>query len=114
VSGLDGISRLRHDRKGLLDHGELARQFFVGKNTRPAGTLEDLLSHAILDRGRLAGLWEFDTVTETIAWWPFIKKNKGLEKSAACMEQFVREQLDDAVVQSRQSGQPRSSHRGPA
>src|SRR5262249_33514158 len=81
VSGLDGISLLRRDLKGLLDAADLAREFFVEKKSRPAGTLDDLPSHAIVDRGRLVGLWEFDTATGSIAWWPFIKKDKDLEKS---------------------------------
>jgi hypothetical protein len=55
--------------------------------------LEDLASHAILDQGRLVGLWKFDTLTGSIAWWPFVKKNRDLEKAVARMEQFVREQL---------------------
>jgi len=85
VSSLDGIALLRNDLKGLVDAADLT----------PALS-KDLPSHAILDRGRLIGLWEFDTATSTIAWRTFIKKNRDLEKAVARAEQFVREQLGDA------------------
>jgi hypothetical protein len=96
VSSLDGISLLRRDLTGLLDSTDYTRELFLEKDTRPAGTLHDLPSHAILDRGRLAGLWEYDTATESIAWMPFIKRNKELEKAVARTEEYVRTELSDA------------------
>jgi hypothetical protein len=96
VSSLDGVSLLRRDLRALLDSADSARELFLEKDTRPAGTLQDLPSHAILDRGRLVGLWEYDTGTESIAWMTFIKKNKDLEKAVARSEEFVRAQLGDA------------------
>jgi hypothetical protein len=84
VSVLDGIGLLGSGLKDLLDQGDGARE---------PGLLP---SHAILDRGRLIGLWEYDTVTESIAWTAFIKKNKDLEKAVARTEEFVRTQLGDA------------------
>ena len=58
--------------------------------------LLDLPSHGIFDRGRLVGLWEYDTTNESIAWMPFIKKNKELEKTVARIEEYVRTELGDA------------------
>jgi hypothetical protein len=84
------------DLHAIMEPADLAREFFVEKDWRAASTLSYLPSHAILDCGRLVGLWEFDTATETIAWWPFIKKNKDLEKAVAHAEEFVREHLGDA------------------
>ena len=60
------------------------------------GSVADLPSHAIFDRGRVVGLWEYDTATESIAWLPFIPKNKQLEKAVARMEEYVRSDLGDA------------------
>jgi hypothetical protein len=96
VSCLDAISLLRRDLKGLLDAKDLDRQVFVEKSSKPLGGLADLPSHAILDRGRLVGLWEFDTSTGTIAWTSFIKKDKALQDAVARTEQYVRDQLGDA------------------
>jgi hypothetical protein len=55
-----------------------------------------LPGHAIVDRGRLMGRWEFDTDTGTIAWASFVPRDKALEKAVREMETFVREDLGDA------------------
>jgi hypothetical protein len=64
--------------------------------TKMVKLLPDLPSHAIVDRGRLVGLWEYDPATESIAWMPFIKKDKALAEAVTRTENFVREQLGDA------------------
>jgi Winged helix DNA-binding domain len=96
VSGLDSIALLRRDLKGLLEPKDLDRQVFVDKDTKPLGGLADLPSHAILDRGRVVGLWEYDTATDSIAWMTFVKKDKALQEAVARTEKYVREQLGDA------------------
>jgi hypothetical protein len=53
-------------------------------------------SHAIVDRGRLVGIWEYDQPTESIAWVSFIKKDKALQTAVARTEEFVRRELGDA------------------
>jgi hypothetical protein len=52
--------------------------------------------HAILDRGRMVGVWAYDTATESIAWRASIKRNKDLARAIARTEEFVRTQLGDA------------------
>jgi hypothetical protein len=96
VAGLDSIALLRRDLKGILDPKDLDRPVFVDKDTKPLGGLADLPSHAILDRGRVVGLWEYDTTTNSIAWMTFVKKDQALRESVARTEQYVREQLGDA------------------
>jgi Winged helix DNA-binding domain len=66
--------------------------------------------HAILDRGRIVGLWAYDTATESIAWRAFVEKNKDLEEAVAWTEEFVRAQLGDARSFSLDS--PRSRAKG--
>jgi hypothetical protein len=82
--------------KGLLDAKDLAREVFVERDSKPLGGLADLPSHAILDRGRVVGLWEYDTAAESIAWTPFGKKDRAMQEAVARTEQYVREQLGDA------------------
>ena len=96
VAGLDSIVLLRRDLKAILDAKDVERQVFVEKGTQPLGALADLPSHAILDRGRVVGLWEYDTSTQSIAWMAFVKKDKTLQEAVARTEQYVREQLGDA------------------
>ncbi|HTS48672.1 MAG TPA: crosslink repair DNA glycosylase YcaQ family protein [Bryobacteraceae bacterium] len=96
VSSIDAIALLRRTLKTMLDPKDAERQVFVDKGTKPLGTIADLPSHAILDRGRIVGLWEYDTTTQLIAWRAFIKKDKALEEAVARTEKYVREQLGDA------------------
>ena len=96
VASLDSIALLRRDLKGMLDPKDMDRQVFVERDTKPLGGLADLPSHAILDRGRVVGLWEYDTSTNSIAWMAFVKKDKALQEAVARAERYVREQLGDA------------------
>ena len=96
VAALDSIALLRRDLKGMLDPKDMDRQVFVDKGTKPLGGLADLPSHAILDRGRVVGLWEYDTSTHSIAWLAFVKKDRAMQEAVARTEQYVREQLGDA------------------
>jgi winged helix DNA-binding protein len=96
VAGLDSIALLRRDLIGLLDPKDTDRLVFVDKDTKPLGGLADLPSHAILDRGRVVGLWEYDMATNSIAWLAFVKKDQALQEAVARTEQYVREQLGDA------------------
>ena len=89
VGSLDSISLLRRDLPGLL--GEAAAATAILK-----GALTELPSHAILDRGELVGLWEFDLEANELVWASFVPKNRALEKAVADTEAFVREQLGDA------------------
>jgi winged helix DNA-binding protein len=88
VSSLDGISHLRRDVKGLVNDDD--------QIPASLGGLTDLPSHAIVDRGRLAGPWEYDTTTDTIAWMVFGKKDKAVEAAVKRTEEFIRGQLGDA------------------
>jgi hypothetical protein len=96
VGPIDSMLLLRRNLKGLLDPKDLTREVFLDKDTRQLGALSDLPSHAILDRGRIVGLWEYDTSSESIAWRAFVKKDKALEAAVARTEQYVHRQLGDA------------------
>jgi hypothetical protein len=66
------------------------------KSQISAGALADLSGHAIVDHGRLVGLWEYDLPTESIAWTSFGKKDKAIQEAVTRTENFAREQLGDA------------------
>lgn len=90
VSSLDGICHLRRDVAGLLAPQDVKRSVFCEKG------LMDLSSHAILDRGRLVGLWEYDMATGSIVWISFIPRNEALEEAVARTEGYIRSDLGDA------------------
>jgi hypothetical protein len=96
VSSLDAIHAHRRDVKGLLDRKDLDRQVSGEKIMVAAGGLSDLPNHAILDRGRLIGLWEYDQDTQKIVWSTFDVKDKALDAAVERTEGFIRDQLGDA------------------
>ena len=97
VSSLDSIAAARRDLTSLLDEKDRAREVLVDTKEKPLGGLADLPSHAILDRGRVVGLWEFDTERGRLAWGTFgVKKTKQLLGAIEETEAFVRDQLGDA------------------
>jgi hypothetical protein len=96
VSSIDGLSLFRREFKNLIDAADWNREAYGDKGPTKLGALRDLHSHAIFDRGRLVGLWEFDPEANSMVWASFIPKNKDLEKAVARTEEFVRAQLGDA------------------
>jgi len=97
VSRADGILLLRHDLKSLLAPEDLKKPAIdeKGRRIEVSGPL-DLPSHAILDRGRLVGLWEYDPESQSIAWTSFIPSNADLERAVRRMEEFIHSDLGDA------------------
>ena len=94
VSSLDPVSATRRDVATLLDDADRERATSLGGKT---SGLTDLPSHAILDRGRLIGLWEFDPDEGAIAWATFgTKRTPALEAAVAATEAYVRDDLGDA------------------
>ena len=96
VSSLDGITLLRRNLKDMLATEDAGRKVFADKSLEPLGGLADLPSHAILDRGRVIGLWEYDAEKESIVWATFGPRDKAVAAAVAETERFVREQLGDA------------------
>ena len=59
--------------------------------------------HAILDRGRLVGLWLYDPSTESIAWSSFVPRNRALEDAVKRTGDYVRAELGDMRSSSQDS-----------
>ncbi|MEP7344686.1 MAG: hypothetical protein ABI877_05450, partial [Gemmatimonadaceae bacterium] len=96
VSSLDPITANRRDLKSFIDPKDAARNVVNDSKTMTLGALADLPSHAILDRGRIIGLWEFDVNSGSIVWMTFGLRDKPLESAVKKTEGFVRDQLGDA------------------
>jgi hypothetical protein len=67
-----------------------------------------VVTSAIFDRGRVVGLWGYDTATESIVWTAVIKKNKDLEAAVARTQEYVRTQLGDVRVSPLDSPKSRA------
>jgi hypothetical protein len=97
VSSLDPITANRREILTLLDPADRERMVLVDSGERPLGGLVDLPSHAILDRGRLVGLWEYDAEAREIAWMTFDRRrDAALDAAVELTQAFVRDQLGDA------------------
>jgi hypothetical protein len=108
VSSLDGLSHLRRDVKGLVNAADMTRAVPGGKAGTALGGLSDFSSHAIVDRGRLVGLWEYDTEAQAVAWWPFVPAVRAMKAAVARTEAFVRDELGDARAFSLDSPKSRA------
>lgn len=106
VGSIDGVTLLKRNTKDLLDPDDASHRLFRDKAYRSG--LADLPSHGILDRGRLVGLWEYDTASDSIAWTAFVPKNKDLVKAVAETEEYVRSGLGDARAFSLDSPKSRT------
>ena len=97
VSSLDPITANRREMQSLIDDKDRERTVMVDAASKPVGGLADLPSHAILDRGQIIGLWEFDVTSGSIVWATFgRRKDKSLVAAVEETEAFVRDQLGDA------------------
>jgi hypothetical protein len=95
VSSLDGLALLHRDLKDMLVSADLDRKALNEKGACTLGSVAYLPSHAIVDRGRLIGLWEYDPANSSMVWVSFVE-DAGLRKAVRETEQFVRDQLGDA------------------
>ena len=96
LGSLDSLMLLRRDLQRLLDPVDLERRVVAEKGYAALGSLADLPSHAIVERGRVVGLWEYDTEAAGIAWSAFVPKSHTLQNAVAKTEAFIRDDLGDA------------------
>lgn len=109
VSSLDPITANRREMQSLIDAKDRERSVVVDAATRPLSTVVDLPSHAILDRGRIVGLWEYDVEASEIVWATFgRKRDKALDAAIEETQSFVRDQLGDARAFSLDSPKSRA------
>ena len=110
VSSLDPITANRREMQSLIDAKDRERSVVVDAASRPLSTVVDLPSHAILDRGRIVGLWEYDVEASEIVWATFgRKRDKALDAAIEETQSFVRDQLGDARAFSLDSPKSRAA-----
>ncbi len=108
VGSIDAIALHRRDVESLVDDADGGRPMMGEKGPQSVGGATDLVNHAILDRGRLIGLWEYDQPTGSIAWRSWIPASPELRAEVSRTERFVRDQLGDARSFSLDSPESRA------
>jgi hypothetical protein len=96
IGGIDSIVLLRRDPGILLDSKDVASAILTDPSRKAGSGLVDLPDHAILDRGRIIGLWEYDVDSQSIVYSTFGIRDKALENAVEETRSYVREQLSDA------------------
>ncbi len=120
LAAIDGIHLLHRDLPRLLDPADADRPTPGAKTGRSFGGGADPQTHVVVDRGRIVGLWEYDTTEQRIVHQLFVPADAALRDAVARTERFVRDQLGDArgfSLDSPKSRAPRiaalrSSHPG--
>ena len=95
VSSLDAMFLLRRNIATLVPAAALRQKVYGEKGMAELGGLADLSSNAILDRGSVIGLWEFDPETSALVWFTFAKPDPAVRNCIAKTEAYVRDQLGD-------------------
>jgi hypothetical protein len=96
VSALDSMFLLRRSLSELLTPQAAKARVYGDKEVVQLGALSDLSSNAILDRGAIVGLWEYDPEASSIVWTAFIEPDKALRDAVARTEAYICDQLGDA------------------
>jgi Winged helix DNA-binding domain len=96
LAGIDALILLRRDVPSLVDTADAALP--VPGEKLQVGGLSDLSDHAIVDRGRLIGLWQYEVDSGELVAWLFggAKPDSALREVIARTQAFVRDDLGDA------------------
>lgn len=95
LAGIDGIHLLHRDLARLLDPADAGRSQPGGRPGRTLGDDADPQTQVIVDRGRIVGLWEYDSVAAEIVHRLFVAPDAALRAAIERTEAFVRDQLGD-------------------
>lgn len=107
LSNLDGLLLFRREIGPLL--ADATQPLWTEKGPQAGNALVDLSNQAIVDRGRVVGLWDYDGLKGELVWTSFEPPDAALREEAARTEAWIREELGD--VRSFSLDSPES--RGP-
>lgn len=95
LNAIDGLFLLRRNVADHIEASDADREVLRSSGRTRIIGMQDLPSNAIVDRGRLVGLWEFEVSSKSIVYHSFIPMNDALEQEIRLSEAFVRDQLGD-------------------
>jgi len=93
---MDSMFLLRRNLSALLTSEASRQKVYGDKGVCELGSLSDLSSNAILDRGAIVGLWEYDPASGSLVWLTFSPPpDKAMRECASRTEAYIRDQLGD-------------------
>ena len=95
VANIDSHLLLRRDLNNLIDPADAQQQMVSDKGLKNIGGVQDLSNHAILDRGRVVGIWEFDSESQEIVWHSFVPIDESMREAVSRTEDYIRSNLGD-------------------
>lgn len=95
VASIDSVALLRRDAASLIDDADRHHPL-LAEAAGAGASLADLPHHAIVDRGRVIGLWDFDPEGGDIVWATFAEPSAPVRAVVAETESYVRDELGDA------------------
>ena len=95
LANLDGLFLHRREIQQLIEPEDQQRQVPIEKGTGALLKAQDLYNHAIIDRGRIVGLWEYEVSSASIAYALFVPMTDALEAEIKRTEDFIRNELGD-------------------
>ena len=104
IASLDSLVLLRRDVASLVDNPTRGGQRDVAGATLGSPDLQD---NAIVDRGAIVGLWEYDPAEQRIVWVTSTPPDENLRAAVLRAETFIRDELGDARSMSLDSPKAR-------
>ncbi len=95
ISSLDSLILHRRDASIHFDEADRGRTVPGERGLGALGT-QDLTANAIVDRGRIIGLWEYDPDIQQIVKMLFVPETATLKGNIERTEAFIRDELGDA------------------
>ncbi len=95
ISNLDGLFLHRRDVQTFVNPEDRDRQVPMEKGAGALLKAQDLHNHAIIDRGRIIGLWEYEVSSQSVVYALFVPMNAALKAEIERTEAFIRDELGD-------------------
>lgn len=96
VSSLDTILMGRRDLLSILAEEDRVRPAYQEKGFLSVGGLSDVSSHLVIDRGQVAGFWDYDTAEGQVVSLLWREPTKQYREELERTESFIREEIGDA------------------
>lgn len=95
LANTDALFLHRRELGPLFGEADRDRKVWTEKGQVAGGALTDLEHQAIVDRGRIVGLWDWDGLRGELVWKSFSPADDALRAEAARTEAWIRAELGD-------------------